>query len=158
MGRHQFGDVGHYRHQPWYREAKVVAASAVFAVTSIATAVVLIVTQPPEGAAEIATAVESAHSGPDRHPSTAAPRILERVSVVPPQVASPVLPAPPPFEEQVATSAAPRQVSRVDPPLQKKAPQSRVSTPPSMSFAPKPVTPPQTATPGTNQQRHGLLF
>jgi len=148
----------HGRHlaaQPWYRDAKLAAVAAVVAAISMAATTVLLVTQPP-GEAEIATAVDSAPSSANPYPETAAVRSIEPV-----RATLPPLPPPPalPVVQQAAQAAVPRQVARVDPPAQKtKAPQPRVSAPPSMSFAPKPVTPPTTAAPGTNQQRHGLLF
>jgi hypothetical protein len=147
-GRHSAG-------QPWYRDAKLAAVAAVVAAISMAATIVLLVTQPP-GEAEIATAVDSAPSSANPHPATAAVRSVEPVRAtrtsLPPPSTLPVI-------QQAVPAAVPRQVPRVDPPAQRtKAPQPRVSTPPTMSFAPKPVTPPQTAAPGTNQQRHGLLF
>jgi hypothetical protein len=147
-GRHLVG-------QPWYRNAKLAAVAAAVAAISMAATIILLVTQPP-GEAEIATAVDSAPSSANPHPATAAVRSIEPV-----RATLPPLPPPPalPVVHQAAPAAVPQQATRVDPPAQKtKAPQPRVSTPPTMSFAPKPVTPPQTAAPGTNQQRHGLLF
>lgn len=138
--------------RPWYRKTNAIAViGAVVAIAVIAVA--LVVGRGGSGAGDETRPVAPAAT--TGSPSAAPPR-----SAGTPQTALlPPAPPPPPSAEQMSPPpVVTRQWPRYEAPTQANPPAPKVSAPPSMSFAPKPVTPPQTAAPGTNKGGHHGFF
>ena len=136
--------------RPWYGTPSAIAV--IGAVIAIAvTAVVLVVGRGSNGAGDETPVAPAATTG---SPSAAPPR-----SAGTPQTALlPPAPPPPPAEQMTPPPVVTHQWPRYEAPTQATPSAPKVSAPPSMSFAPKPVTPPQTAVPGTNKGGHHGFF
>jgi hypothetical protein len=135
-----------YRPRPWYRTGRAVAAFAGAAAALVAAAV-LVVTHTPSNAGEDSTVVAPQATTSPATPHTTAPTPMS-------SPAPPLPPPPPPAPPQVAPAptwrdSAPRQSA----PAADQPPRINVTRAP-ISVAPKPVTPPVTATPGHNGGWH----
>jgi hypothetical protein len=141
--------------RPWYRKPSVILKIGAVVAFAVA-AVVLVVGRDGSAAGNETTVTPAPTTSSISEPAPPPPR-----SEGTPQTAAllPPPPPPPPTAEQVTPPpVVTRQWPRYESPAQTEPLAPRVSSPPSMSFAPKPVTPPQTATPGTNRGGHHGFF
>jgi hypothetical protein len=140
----------------WYRKSRVIAVTGAVVALAVV-AVVLMVGRDGRAAGDEPDVARAASTNSSPAPTAAPPHSAgtPQTALLPP---APPPPPPPTAEQMTPPPIVTRQWPRYEPPSQTKPAAPTVSSPPSMSFAPKPVTPPQTAAPGQNRGGHHGFF